>query len=79
MPTGIFGASFVLEECHHNGAGSEVRSDHAAHRCVVDLLQIVLPDVAAVLDVLQEKRVRESAVVKQHRLAEINVAHLVIS
>ena len=49
----LFCVILILEKRCHNGAGAEVCSDHAAHRCVANLPQMPLPNVAAVFDVLQ--------------------------
>jgi hypothetical protein len=49
----LFCVILILEKRYHNGAGAEVCSDHAAHRCVANLPQMPLPNVAAVFDVLQ--------------------------
>ena len=43
----------ILEKRYHNSARTEVCSNYAAHRCVANLPQMPLPNVAAVLDVLQ--------------------------
>ena len=43
----------ILEKRYHNSARTEVCSDHAAHRCVANLPQMPLPNVTAVLNVLQ--------------------------
>ena len=49
-----FGFPFLLfEKRYHNGAGARMGSDHTSYGRIANFFQFSLPDVAAVLDVLQ--------------------------
>ena len=55
----LFFVILILEKRYHNGAGAKVCSDHAAHRCVANLPQMPLPNVAAVFDAEVAKKALE--------------------
>lgn len=55
----LFFVILILEKRYHNSAGAEVCSDHAAHRCVANLPQMPLPNVAAVFDAEVAKKALE--------------------
>ena len=68
----FYRGSALFEECDRHHAGASVRADHAANERGVERVCLVLPDVAAVLDIFFEIRIAQPAVSEDDRLVEVD-------
>ena len=64
--------SHLAEKRDRHGAGAGVRTDHAGNQCFIERIRPVLPQGAAVVDILAQKRVAQPRIAQQNRQLEVN-------